>query len=305
MKIECPNCKLTGQTSDLNIPPEGRYMDCPRCKANFFVQKKAATNWADTMTDCPQCGYSTFSADRFDICPQCGLDAKAYNAQQRKKPPPRKADVTVEAPVAVDRETMRKELERLERKEAEKRQQRAESISAPVLPSNLEEPVTSATVAPAPVRYLGWGFVAAAIVILALGLKGWLDYMMLNPAQVVTTQYEDAPGPFKIFLLRGLQPLLRIALGLFALVGANQFLKMRPGSRRLLEAAAWSGVAFVVISEAFNMFGWIRRSSDSASIMYYLVGLSDSMLMAALWSAPLLAAIWYLRSDVIRDEFPD
>jgi hypothetical protein len=53
------------------------------------------------------------------------------------------------------------------------------------------------------------------------------------------------------------------------------------------------------------MFGWIRRSSSSASLMYYLVGLADSMLMAALWSAPLLAAIWYLRRDVIRDEFPE
>jgi ribosomal protein L37E len=304
MKIECPSCKLTGQTSDLNIPPEGRYMDCPRCKANFFVQKKAAANWADTMTDCPRCGYSSFSAERFDICPQCGLDAKNYNEQQRKQPPPHKADLPNEEPAMVDRESIRRELERLERKEAEKRQQRAESASAPVLPSHLDEPVPTATLAPPPVRYLGWAFMAAAVAVLAYGLKGWYGYFTLVPARVAS-RYEDVPGPFKLFIYYGLQPLLRILLGLFVGAAAYLFLKMRPGARRLLEAASWSGVAFVVISEAFNMFGWIRRSSDSASLTYYLVGLSDSMLMAALWSAPLLAAIWYLRSDQIRDEFPE
>jgi hypothetical protein len=199
---------------------------------------------------------------------------------------------------------MRKELERLERKEAEKRQQRAESTSAPVLPSHLEEPVATAMVAPAPVRYLGGGFMAAAIAVLAYGLKGWYDYLLLKPEQV-TTQYEDIPGPFMFFLSYGLQPLLRVLIGLFVLGAAYLFLKMRPGARKLLEAAAWSAIAFVVISESFNMFGWIKRSSGSASLLYYLVGLSDSMLMVALWSAPLLGAVWYLRSDAIRDEFPE
>jgi len=304
MKIECPNCKLSGQVSDINIPPEGRHMDCPRCKTNFFIQKKGGASWADTLNECPQCGYSTYSAERFDICPQCGLDAKAWNQQQRKQPPPRNAGLPAEAPVAVDRETMRQELERLERKEAEKRRQRAESAAAPVLPSQLEEAVPTATIAPPPVRYLGWGFAAAAVVVVAFGFKGWAGYATLDPAQVAG-RYEDPPGALALFASHGLQPLVQMLLGLFVLTAAYRFLQMRPGARRLLEGAAWCGVAFVVVSEAFNMFGWIRRSSGDASLMYYLVGLSDAMLMAALWSAPLLAAIWYLRKDVIRDEFPE
>jgi len=304
MKIECPNCKLSGQVSDINIPPEGRYMDCPRCKTNFFIQKKAAANWGETLNECPRCSFSTFSAERFDICPQCGLDAKVYSEQRKNQPSPRKVDLPAAAPAAVDRETMRQELERLERKEAEKRQQRAGSAAAPVLPGHLDEPVPTASVAPPPVRYLGWGFVAASIAVLAHGIRGWYGYWILTPKQVVA-RYDDVPGPFKFFISYGLQPFVQMLLGLFVLVAAYQFLKMRPGARRLLEASTWCGVVFVVGSEAANMFGWIGRSSSDASISYYLVGLADSMLMAALWSAPLLAAVWYLRRDVIRDEFPE
>jgi hypothetical protein len=304
MKIECPSCKLTGQISDINIPPEGRYMDCPRCKANFFIQKKASANWADTLSECPRCGFSTFSEERFDICPQCGLDPKIHNEQSRTQPAPRKAAPPEVKPAVVDREAMRKELERLEQKEAEKRQRRAESIAAPVVPGHLDEPVPTGTVAPPPVRYLGWGFIAASFGMLVYGLIGWFGYLGLKPPQSVTDRYEDLSGPSGVFVSFGLRPLLGIILGFCTLLAVHQFLKMRPEGRRLLEASAWGGVVFVIGSEALDMYGWVRRSSSSASLMYYLVGLADSMLMAALWSAPLLAAIWYLRTDSIRDEFP-
>jgi predicted Zn finger-like uncharacterized protein len=305
MRIECPNCKLTGQVSDINIPPEGRYMDCPRCKTNFFIQKKAAANWAETLSECPRCGFSTYSTERFDICPQCGLNAKVYHEQLRNQPTARKAEPTTKEPAAVDRETMRQELERLERKEAEKRQRRSESIAAPVLPGHLDELGPAVSLAPPPVRYLGWCFMAAASAVMAYGLKGWYGYWILKPAQVVMTRYEDVPGPYKLFIYYGLQPLVQMLLGLFGILATYQFLKMRPGARRLVEASAWSGVVFVVGSEVANMLGWVSRSSSSASFLYYLVGLTDSLLKAAFWSAPLLAAIWYLRRDVIRDEFPE
>lgn len=131
MKIECPNCKLSGQVSDANIPPEGRGMECPRCKTNIFVQKKATANWADTISDCPECGYSTFSTERFDICSRCGLDVKEFNKKGKKVPPAVNAEFLTPEPAAVHREQMLKDLERLEREDHRKRMQRLESAGSP------------------------------------------------------------------------------------------------------------------------------------------------------------------------------
>jgi len=303
MKIECPNCKLTGQTSDVNIPPEGRYMDCPRCKTNFFIQKTAVANWADTLTDCPECGYSSFSAERFDICPHCGLVAKTYN-EQHKQQPGKKAALPAEEPVVVDRERMRQELERLEREETKKRRLRAESAAAP-LPAAMppEEPLQEELVVPAPVRYLGWGFVVAGLIVLVYGIKGWYGYWIVTPEQAVTTQFEDIPGPFKLFMTFGFPPMVQILLGICAVVTASQFLKMRPGARKWLETAAWGGIVYVIGNETANLVAAIRRSSSEASFFYYLVEAVGFVMMSTLWSAPLVAAIWYMRTDVIMDEF--
>ncbi|HLO27294.1 MAG TPA: zinc-ribbon domain-containing protein [Geobacteraceae bacterium] len=300
MKIECPNCKLTGQASDLNIPAEGRYMNCPRCKTSFLVKKTATANWVDTMTDCPECGYTSFNAERFDICPNCGLVAAAYREKGKRQPSlDAKDEMPAEGPATMDREGMRQELERLEREEQKKRQQRAGGPAAEPLP---EEPAPVAPVVPDPIKYLGWGFVLAGILVLVYGLKGGYDYLALNPADTVA-QDEVPPGTFMLFLTYGLASLLQTALGLFVIAAGTCFAKMKTGARKLLEAAAWCGVAYVAGSEAASLVSWFRRSSGASSITYYLVGFADSVLMAALWSAPLLAAIWYVRSDAITDIF--
>ena len=102
MKIECPHCRLTGQVSDASVPAEGRHMECPRCKKAFFVEKSVTASWADTLTDCPHCGYSNFSGERFDICPTCGLVAKDYSEQRNQqgggRPAPRKAERPADLP---------------------------------------------------------------------------------------------------------------------------------------------------------------------------------------------------------------
>lgn len=301
MKIECPKCKLTGQTSDLNIPAEGRYMDCPRCKTSFFVKKTPTANWVDTMTDCPECGYTSFNAERFDICPGCGLVAAEYREKSKQKPSPAAQDgMRAEGSAEIDREGMRQELERLEREEQKKRQQRAGGPAAEPLP---DEPVPVAAVVPDQIKYLGWVFVAAGIVALVYGLKGGYDYLALNPADAA--QDEDQPGTFMLFLTYGLAPLLQTALGLFAMAAGTAFAKMKAGARKLLETSAWCGVVYVAGSEAADLVSWFRRSSGASSIIYYLVGFAGSVLMAALWSAPLLAAIWYMRRDAITDHFQD
>ncbi len=300
MKIECPNCKLVGQTSDMNIPPEGRYLDCPRCKTSFHVTKAPTANWADTLTDCPECGFTSYCAERFDICPNCGLVAKEYRARQKRQlPSSLKDEGSAGGEAVIDREQMRRELERLEREEEKKRLERVGSVA----PAPPEEPVPEARAVPAPIRYLGWGFVLAGLLVVTYGLKGWYDYWVMTPEQAAAGQIDEPPGAFSLFLTHGLAPLMQVLLGIGGAAAGTAFAKMRPGAGKLLETAAWCGVAYVVAGEAASLVSWVRRSSDSASLVYYLIGFADSVLMAALWSAPLLAAIWYMRRDVITDEF--
>lgn len=298
MKIECPNCKLTGQVSDINIPPEGRTMDCPRCKTSFFVKKTLTANWADTVTDCPECGFSTFSAERFDICPQCGLVVKNYH--QKQKPAARKVTVPADEPAVIDREQMRLELERLDREEKKKRQQYAAGETEPI---QEEEQVPPAPVAPAPIQCLGWGAVLVGVVVLVCGVKGLYDYGQLHPAEAVFPEVEDPPGPFGLYLTHGLIPTLQALFGIYAAIAGSWFLKMRPGAGKGLEAAAWSGIAVAVASELVNLIASIRRASSSPSFLYYLVEFAGFMLMTALWTVPLLAAVWYMRRDVVTDAF--
>jgi predicted Zn finger-like uncharacterized protein len=300
MKIECPNCQLTGQISDAKIPPEGQYMECPRCKASIFMQKSSLSSLIDTLTDCPECSYSTFSDERFDICPQCGLDAKTYR-NKRKQPGSRRNEVrTAEEPVVVDKERIRQDLERLQLEEEKKqRMHSAEKLILP--PTELPEP--EALVIPAPVRYLGWAFVVVGILVLMGGSKAFYEACSIIPSDTATMVNEAPPGPFKFFLAHKLLPTLQVALGIYMALAGSQFLKMRPWARKGLEVAAWSGIIYVVVSEAVNLIALILRSSWSASFLYYFLGIADMLFMVAILSAPLLAAIWYLRGETFDEAF--
>ena len=165
-----------------------------------------------------------------------------------------------------------------------------------------EEPVPPAPVVPLPVQCLGWGSVLVGLVVLACGVKGLYDYGQVHPAAVFP-EVEDPPGPFGLYLTHGLFPTLQALLGMYAAMAGSWFLTMRPGAGKWLEAAAWSGIALAVASELVNLIASIRRASSSPSFMYYLVEFTGFMLMTALWTAPLLAAVWYMRRDVITDAF--
>ena len=300
MKIECPNCKLSGQVSDVNIPPEGRAMECPRCKQSFTVKRSAPANWAETLTDCPRCGYSTYSGERFDICPSCGLAARDRGARETGRTKGLEAGRPTERPAA-DGERMRQDLERLVREEENRRRQYAGEAAPP--PD--EQTVPESVVAPAPVRYLGWGFVALGILLAAWGVKDFSDYRALAGAPAASSGLAEPSGPVRLYLGHGLLPTLQVLLGVYAVAAGSQFLKMRQWSRRGVEAAAWSGIAYAAVRELAKLVEWLRISSDSASFLYYFAGIADALLMTAIWTLPLLAAIWYLRGDAIGEAFEE
>ncbi|HEY6871184.1 MAG TPA: zinc-ribbon domain-containing protein [Geobacteraceae bacterium] len=306
MKIECPNCKLTGQVSDLSVPAEGRYMDCPRCKNSFFVNKIAPASWADTLTDCPRCGYSTYSGDRFDICPGCGLVAKDHSAQRGEqsagRTAPQQGGAAAGGKAEIDVERMRQDLERVQREEEKKRRLHGAGEGVP-MPD--EQPVPESAAVPPPVRYLGWAFVTAGLLMVVWGGKEFLEYRGLAAAPAAPSEFAEPPGPARLYLGHGLLPTLQVLLGIYTVAAGSQFLKLRPWARKGVEAAAWGGIVHVAGRQLAKLIEWLRISSDSASFLYYFSGIADALLMTAIWSVPLLAAVWYLRGDDIGEAFEE
>ena len=67
MKISCPKCGASGNLPDHEIPEEGRFLSCPKCKNGFDVKKPKATSNEYLVDVCPACAYSTFGDERFVI----------------------------------------------------------------------------------------------------------------------------------------------------------------------------------------------------------------------------------------------
>jgi predicted Zn finger-like uncharacterized protein len=303
MKITCPDCGLSGQVNDANIPEEGRSMVCPRCKSTFPVQRAAPSNWADSLTDCPDCGYSSFTAERFDICPNCGLVGRDYNERIKQRPQPQQQDSTT--PIAQggdDRDFMRRELERLERDEKSRELQRAESLGVP-LRDEVEAPPLPRI--PDVVKYSGWVCILAGMVLIACGCYGFYAYLKFDPSESAILLNEEPPGAFMTYCLYGLSPTLQALLGVYAVVAGAMFLKMHSRSRKLIEAAAWGGIAYAVGVQIADLVGWFRRSSGVPSFFYYFTGIMSALLLTAVWSAPFLAALWFLQGEAIDKAFEE
>jgi predicted Zn finger-like uncharacterized protein len=264
MRIDCPNCKLTGQISNIKIAPEGQYIDCPRCNSSFFVQKGAPSSTAVTLTDCPECGYSTFTDDLFDICPQCGLIAGTHN-KLYKQPEKRQKQVLMDnEPVTVDKERVRQDLERLQREAENKLNQYAGQEL--ILPPIEQQPEVLIT--PDPVRYLSWAFIAVGVLVLLSGNKEFMEYLNFTPEDTTTLLPEDHPGPIKIFFPHGLLPTLQLILGIYMAVAGSQLLKMQTWARK-----GWSrppGVAWRMLASVRHM-NWPDGYTDHPAPAHFSI----------------------------------
>jgi len=85
MKISCPKCGASGNLPDHEIPEEGRFLNCPKCKTGFDVKKPRATSNEYLVDACPACAYSTFGDERFSTCPKCGVFIKTFVDRQREE----------------------------------------------------------------------------------------------------------------------------------------------------------------------------------------------------------------------------
>ncbi len=283
MKIECPNCRLVGELIEQEVPLDGRYIDCPRCRTGFQVKKPANKSWnPDTMNLCPVCNYSTFTEEMFDVCPKCGLKGSEYKAKKLRQQKDEQAKS--------DLESLNRSL-------------RSENFIQP--PTREEMPELLQL--PAAIRYTGLAVLAISALMACYGGIGLARYYsgkegllarinenLLEPVSSTTFFLDYGLGPWVLTVYSGLMLVLAIL-----------FLGRRSWTLKGLELGAWTGLAIGVMYEIVDYVSYIRRSSDSPSMAYYLVGLVNALFMLAIWIALPLALVWWLRNDRLRGEFDD
>lgn len=275
MNIECPSCHVSGTIDETKLPASGKLVVCPRCGHGFTV-KPPPKKWSRYMMNtCPGCGYSTFSEETFAVCPRCGLDGEAYHTRRI--------------------EEEKRERERLREEEfpplpvpppSSKYAVRREEESVPVFPD-----------APPVVRIVGWGMLIVGLVSGVFGLMGIGTYLGTDWKSILEDQIGEAPGSFTIFMGKGFLPLLFVLYGLAAGYAAFRFLRRVDEEPSYIIRAAWGLMGVLVVKEIVEVVQWFRRSSDLASVGYYLAGLSGGVLMTLMWVGIILLFIRFLQSD--------
>lgn len=297
MRIECPECKLSGNMDESAIPATGMTMNCPRCKAHFTVLRpETDSSSAGAMLDnCPSCQYATFSEEKFAVCPKCGLVVADYLRNKLdgrpmvgKKSSGRPQNTREEPLPTLTEEQLRKE------EEARKR------YGLDVLPEEQEKGGIRRfdfSEVPLPILIVGGVTVLAALGLLIYGFSGISYYnAKVAAAEVALKAGEPAPSGAALFIGFAFFPILKVIYSLAMMLFGVQFLLHRLWSINALEKGAWAGMAILGLTELADVVAWCRRASDSASFGYYATGVLGGLLAALLWIAPLFVLKEYLQS---------
>lgn len=280
MKIECPSCHLSGKINELELPPGGSELKCPRCKSDFHVNKPPAAGKQDMMSMCPVCQYSTFTDEMFAVCPRCGLVGSEYRENQRKQK---------------DKEPVRRDEELLTRSH------RNPELFAPPQ----DDAIPEICRVPQPIQVTGWTCVATGGVLLLYGLNGLLTYYSKDWQAVLSEELLEPMSETSVFFRLGFIPWLVTLFSAYFTTMAILFLRLRTGSLQRLKECAWAGLVLAVIQEAVDFIKWMEISSSTPSVNYFATGIVSSLLWVVLWSAPAIALLWFLNNDKIRREFSE
>lgn len=280
MKIECPSCHLSGKVNELELPPGGRELKCPRCKAGFHVMKPPPQpGRQDLMSICPVCRYSTFTEEMFAVCPKCGLVGSEYRENIRKQQ---------------EKEQARRDKEVLTR-----------SHRNPDLVAPLVGTVPELSRVPHPIRVTGSICVMVGGVLLLYGLNGLLTYYSRDWQAVLSEQLLEPVSESSVFFRLGFIPWLVTLYSAYFIVITILFLRLNVGSLKRLKECAWAGLAVGIIHETVDFTKWVEISSSTPSFYYFVTGIISSLFWIVLWSVPAVVLIWFLNSDRIRREFPE
>lgn len=288
MRIECPHCKASGTINEHTIPEEGMYLSCPRCKEGFQVNKpRRQMTSAYATNTCPSCGYSTFCEEVFDQCPKCGVVVKTL-------------------------------MERKLEQEARRREQGLKSQHAVVPPP--PPPVSGSkylrTAAPEetpklnlnlagfangfdPVAAVGWGAVVLAVALLVIGIMGVMNYHGNDIQARLSELSVEEVSAWQVFWGYGFLPWVETLYGAAVLVAALGFLQRSDWGAKAMEGVVLAGLVLAPLYELVVYIVWVVKSIDPPW-WAYLVEFFSAILFSALWVAPLLFLLYYLRGDRFR-----
>lgn len=299
MKIECPNCRLSGNINEVELPDEGRYMGCPRCKTSFHIAKPALPS--DTrylMNTCPVCQYSTFTEEMFAVCPKCGHSGKDYKKVVKR------TDHTASQAPRQEPPVPHEDLEQLKRDlDAMQRSHRNPNLVAAPVEGTAEEPARRKI--PEPVKWTGWLSFGAGAALFICGFVGLINYYSKDWQAILSEPLLEPLSKTRVFFSIGLMPWLHTLVAVWIMVVASQFLNLQGWARRELARCAWGGLALGVINETVGFIEWVRISSSSPSFLYCATGVIGSMIWVFVWSIPPLTLLWFLRKECILEAFPE
>jgi predicted Zn finger-like uncharacterized protein len=287
MKITCPKCGTNGNLPDHEIPEEGRFLSCPKCKHGFDVKKPKATVNEYLVDVCPACAYSTFGDELFGTCPKCGVVIRTYIDRQRE-----------EMNRAREQEILNRKFSR--------------DISPTLMPGGAS---LSSAPAPAsevesiaigefienlhPVNLIGWGCILVAVVILVMGFFGMFDYYGNDIQAKLTEQRDEQVSGWYVFLHYGMVPWIMVLYGGSLLAVSTFFLKRSKQARQALAWLLWAVIAYVPLSMTVSFVRWwIEPISHSWS--GYFIGLFNILFMTVLLGIPLYLLINFLDDKRIK-----
>jgi len=309
MRIECPDCKLSGNIDDSTVPATGLAMTCPRCKKPFTVERPVLTAGAAAamLDSCPRCQYATFSEEKFSVCPKCGLVVADYHKeqlalrqQQKNRPgappaPPRKLPEPHEPTIPVLTPAQRQQ------DEAARRKYGFDKVSG--VSETGEESAAARSVAetPLPVLIAGWGTIGVALLLIGFGVSGIIVYLAkVREAQAAIAAFEEAQSGAVLFFQFLLFPVLAIIFSFGMLVAGSRFLAMKKWSIGAMYYGAWTGVGLLVLMKIADMIFWFKRASAEAPVGYYAMGIFGEVMLMLLYSAPFIALAEYLKSTLFE-----
>jgi predicted Zn finger-like uncharacterized protein len=287
MKITCPQCGANGNLPDHEIPEEGRFLSCPKCKHGFDVKKPKATVNEYLVDVCPACAYSTFGDERFGSCPKCGVVIKAFIDRQRE-----------EMARARDQEILNRKFSR--EIPSTPMPGASPSSSAPAPASAAESLAIGEFIENLhPVNLVGWGCSLVAVVIIIMGFFGMFDYYGSDIQARLTEQREVQVSAWYVFLHYGMVPWIEVLYGGVLLAVSTFFLKRRKPARQALAWLLWAVIAYVPVSMAVSFVRWWIEPIPHTWGGYF-IGVFNILFMTALVGIPLYLLINFLDDKRIR-----
>lgn len=152
------------------------------------------------------------------------------------------------------------------------------------------------------VRFTAIGVLVVAFLLAFYGLMGLMRYDANALLEKMSDTSLEPVSEATVFLAHGLLPLILTVYGGIMALLASFLLRMRNNAVKWLEFGAWGGLAIGVACEVGDYISYIRRSSETPSIAYLIVGFMNSVLILAVWVSLPLALVWWLRSDRFLDQ---